>query len=118
MDESCTVYNTLNLIGKKWVLLIILSINKGDKDQRRYSQIKKDLHGITGKILSLRLKELEKNRLIKKNKDISIIPNKTYYSLTRSGKSLLKIIKDIKTWGLNWNFPNKICSSTLCRNCI
>jgi DNA-binding HxlR family transcriptional regulator len=119
MDESCTVYNTLDLIGKKWVLLIVLSINRGGKYKKRYSEIKKDLHSITGKILSLRLRELEKNEIIKKEIDKTVIPIKTYYSLTKSGKDLLEIIKSIKSWGLNWNInANKKCCSMLCRNCL
>ena len=117
MDERCTVYKTLDIVGKKWSLLIILSIYKADDNRKRYSCIKKDLASITGKILSKRLKELEKEDLLAKYVDDSKIPVNTYYSLTESGKELIKIIKEIKRWGLRHKFKNDICKAKFCKNC-
>ena len=92
MDEDCTVYLTVDLIAKKWSLLIILSIYRGDLKPKRYSQIKKQVKGITPKVLSYRLKELEREGLIEKRVDAGSVPIKTFYSLTESGKDLIKII--------------------------
>jgi len=64
MDRKCTVYRVSSLIGKKWMLPILLEIGKFES--RRYSEIKKTVPGITPKILSLRLKELEKEEMISK----------------------------------------------------
>lgn len=118
MDESfCTVYKTLEVIGKKWNLLIVQSIYKGGSDKKRYSEIKKDLHEITGKILSARLKELETNKLIKKEVLTSQTPISTYYSLTLRGFELTKIIQDMKKWGLKHEFKNSECEASNCRYC-
>ena len=117
MNNDCTIYKTLDIVGKKWSLLIILSIYKGKSKEKRYSKIKKDLHTITPKILSTRLKELEKEKIIRKKIDSSSIPISTYYSLTECGTALIKIIQDLKKWGLEWKFKNKECTSTFCKQC-
>ncbi len=111
---DCTVYKTLDIISKKWSLLIILEIIRGN-GKVRYSVIKKHLPGITPKILSTRLKELEKDGLLKK--ETLIDPIKTYYHLTDSAKDLIKIINSVKKWGLKWKYNDKTCNSTLCKNC-
>jgi DNA-binding HxlR family transcriptional regulator len=122
-QTNCTIYKTLDLIGKKWALLIILTIyklsNSSSKLQNgiRYSEIKNNLKYITSKILSTRLKELEKEKIITKSIDHSSIPIKSYYNLTESGKDLVIIITDIKTWGLKWKFENNNCNLIDCKNC-
>lgn len=116
MDYSCTVYKTVDIVAKKWSLLIILSMYKGN-GKLRYSEIKKDLKTITPKILSSRLKDLKEEKIVKKEIDSSSVPIKTYYSLTNSGIDLVKIIQDIKKWGLKWKIKNKVCEATFCKHC-
>lgn len=117
MVEECTVYKTIDLIGKKWSLLIILSIYKAENNKIRYTNIKNDLNQITGKVLSKRLKELEDEKIITKSVDSSKIPINTFYSLTDSGEALIKIINEIKKWGLEYKFKNEDCKATFCKNC-
>ncbi len=117
MDEKCTVYRTVDLIGKKWSLLIILSIFRGGRVSKRYSEIKRSLPGISPKMLSERLKELDEEDIIRKEMDHSEIPIKTFYSLTESGADLVHIIQDIKKWGLRWKFKSKACEASFCGEC-
>ena len=115
MNKDCTIFKTSNFIGKRWTLLILLELHK--ENYKRYSELKKDLYNITPKILSSRLKELEKQGLIKKKVDNSNFPIKCEYSLTESGKDFIKIIKDIKKWSLKWKFNNSFCQNINCKNC-
>lgn len=117
MDQNCVIYETASFIGKKWTLLILLELYKGKDSLKRYSELKNSLLGITPKILSLRLKELEKEKLLKKRVDASNFPIKCEYSLTKSGEDFIKIIKYIKKWALKWNIKNKVCEETNCKNC-
>jgi DNA-binding HxlR family transcriptional regulator len=117
LQENCTLYKTINIISKKWSLLILLSIYKSKLYKKQYSAIKKDLNIITPKILSARLKELENEKIIKKQIDNTKIPINTYYSLTKSGIELVKIIQSMKKWGLNFKFNNKDCFNFNCKNC-
>ncbi len=117
MNDDCTIYKTANFIGKRWTLLILLELYKGDSKTKRYSQIKNSLPKITPKILSTRLKELEKENLIKKRIDTTEFPIKCEYSLTKSGEDFIKIIQDIKKWALKWKIKNIVCEKANCKEC-
>jgi len=117
MDAKCTVYRTADFIGKRWTLLILLEMYKNKGGWKRYSAIKGKLPDITAKILSARLKELEKLGLVSKKVDASSYPIKCEYSLTPSGTDFIRIIKGIKGWALKWNIKNKACESQDCSEC-
>jgi len=114
---DCTIYQTANFIGKRWTLLILLELFKGENKWKRYSEIKKGLKKITPKILSVRFKELEKEKLIEKRVDSSTVPIKSEYSLTKSGEDFIKIIQDMKKWALKWKIKNIVCDKTDCKDC-
>ncbi|MFO7710415.1 MAG: helix-turn-helix domain-containing protein [Candidatus Woesearchaeota archaeon] len=111
---ECTVHRTSEIISKKWTLLIILAIYKG---YHRYSEIRRNISPITPKILSMRLKELEAEEIIRKETQHSNSQRKTFYYLTGSGKDLVSIIRSIKQWGMKWKFDNDECRATQCRSC-
>jgi len=114
---DCTIYKTLEIVGKKWSLLILLDLHRGETKYKRFNELKRGLKGITPKILSLRLSELEEQGLIKKNIDNSKVPIKCEYSLTESGEDFIHIIQGIKDWGLRWKFDNPECAATYCKQC-
>ena len=115
MDKDCTIYRTADFIGKRWTLLILLELYKSNTI--RYSRLKKSLPGVTSKMLSARLKELEKERLVNKKIDANEFPIKCEYSLTKSGNEFIKVIQDMKKWALKWKIKNKVCNETDCKNC-
>ena len=117
MDENCTVFKAAGFIGKRWTLNILLELYKGSNRRKRYNELKASLPGITPKILSIRLKELSKNGLVKKNTDASSFPVKCEYSLTASGKDFINTIKCMKSWALKWKFKNEECQSRDCEDC-
>lgn len=114
--KECVVFKTMNIIGKKWSIPTLLEIYKG-RNKKRFMEIKKAMEDVTPKVLSMRLKELEKEGLVKKEIDKSTIPLKCEYSLTKCGKDLIEGIQNIKKWALKWKFKNEECGQTLCRNC-
>lgn len=115
--KDCTVYKTMNIIGKRWTIHILLELYKGEKKGKRFNELKRKLGCITPKILSERLTELEVEGLIGKNVDDSSNPPKSEYYLTESGKDFVKIIQAIKKWGLKWKFQNKECENAICKYC-
>jgi DNA-binding HxlR family transcriptional regulator len=116
MDETCTIYQTVDFISKKWTLLILLELYK-TQGKKRYQELKNSLPGITPKILSTRLKELEQEGIITKKVDTKQFPIKCEYSLTKSGKEFISIIKNMKTWALAWKIKNKACGQQNCKTC-
>ena len=114
---DCTIFKTLDIVGKKWSLLILLELYRGEAKDKRFNELKRGLKGITPKILSLRLSELEDQGLIEKNIDNTKVPIKCEYSLTESGEDFIYIIQEIKNWGLKWKFDNPECVATYCKQC-
>lgn len=87
----------LDLIGKRWTALIIYQLLEGPQ---RFNAIEAALP-ISGRLLSERLKELEKEGIVGR-KVYSEIPIRVEYSLTEKGRSLETTVREIETWSKNW----------------
>lgn len=118
MQDGCTVNLTVRYIARKWTLLILLELYKGKDHTRRFSELKGCLEGITQKVLSARLKELEKEGLIVKRVDGCSFPVKSDYTLTENGLDIIQIIRDLKVWALKWKITNIECGSQDCGECV
>ncbi|MFO8052165.1 MAG: helix-turn-helix domain-containing protein [Thermoplasmatota archaeon] len=117
MHDQCTVYRTIDLIAKKWSMVIILEMYRDGGGPKRYSRIKSGLSDITPKVLSNRLKELEAEGLITKRVDASRVPIKVEYELTESGLDLVDVIKGFKGWALKWKVESTVCEKLDCKEC-
>ena len=84
--EQCTdpITNSLKLIGGKWKISIIYNLRKGPT---RFGELKRILAPITQQMLTKQLREMERDRLIKRNV-YEVVPPKVEYSLTEFGSSL------------------------------
>jgi DNA-binding HxlR family transcriptional regulator len=76
IEDACTVNLTVRYLTKKWLLLIILELYKGNDHTRRFSDLKESLDGIAPKVLSGRLKELEDEGILTRNVDATAFPVK------------------------------------------
>lgn len=97
MPESfhdCSLAKTLKVIGSKWTIAILYSLLDGKK---RFAELQKQLD-ISPRTLSLRLQQMEKDRIIAK-KVFPEIPPHVEYSLTVKGRSLSEIINTMNKWG-------------------
>jgi DNA-binding HxlR family transcriptional regulator len=118
MQDACTVSQTVKYLTKKWTLLIILELYKGEGYTRRFSELRDSLPGITPKVLSERLKELEREELLSRNVDATAFPVKTEYTLTESGLEIVRVIRGIKQWALKWKIDNIPCGKQDCKVCV
>ena len=91
------VRDALEVLNGKWKLAIIGSLTLGTK---RFKQIAKDVSGITDKVLSKELRDLEANQLIKREV-YDTFPPTVEYSITAHGKSLESVINELRKWGLS-----------------
>lgn len=90
------VKDALEVLSGKWKLPIIVSLILGTK---RFRQIARDIGGITDKMLSKELKELEEHQLIKRTVH-DTFPPKVEYEITEHGESLRDMIDELREWGL------------------
>ncbi|WP_031526818.1 winged helix-turn-helix transcriptional regulator [Dyadobacter crusticola] len=98
--EECSkcilpVRDALEVLNGKWKLPIIISLMYGNK---RFSQIAKEIPGITDKMLSKELRDLESHELVKRTV-FATIPVTVEYSLTEYGHSLKVVIEVLRDWG-------------------
>lgn len=117
MDKNCPIYHFAAFMGKKWTMLIVAELYKGRSRWKRYSHLKAKLMDITPKVLSARLRELERKGVISKRIDTRRFPVKSEYRLSEKGEALVDIIKDIKAWGLKWEVHNEYCERVCDREC-
>jgi DNA-binding HxlR family transcriptional regulator len=85
----------MKIIGSKWTILILHQLFDGPK---RFGELQKTLTGISPRTLSLRLAELEGDKLISK-KVFAEVPPHVEYTLTKKGFSLNDIICKMREWG-------------------
>lgn len=87
----------MDLIGKRWVGLILYELLDGPQ---RFNQMQADLP-ISGRLLSERLKELEKEGIVDRHV-YTEIPVRVEYSLTEKGMQLKNTIDEIEKWSKEW----------------
>ena len=92
----CPVETTLLVIGDKWKVLILRDLFL--YGVQRFSELKKSLHGVTQKMLTQQLRELESDGVINR-KVYPVVPPKVEYSLTELGQSLKPVVDAMWTWG-------------------
>jgi len=90
------IHDTMEILGGKWKILIIACLCY---QPMRYSELLKKVRGISGKMLSRELKELEVNGLIERNV-LATSPVSVAYKITEYGKSLKQLTKVIAEWGI------------------
>ena len=89
---------TLSLISGKYKMVILYALM--EFGPVRFNQLRRYLKSISDKTLSRNLKELEKDELIIR-KEYPQIPPKVEYSLSKRGKSLMKVLDKLCEWGEN-----------------
>ncbi len=96
--SDCPVATTINLIGNKWKLLIIRDLLSGTK---RFGELRKSLTGISQRVLTENLRNLESDGLLER-KVYAEVPPRVEYSLNKIGLSLQPIIMAMAEWGTKY----------------
>ncbi|MNW50399.1 HTH-type transcriptional activator HxlR [compost metagenome] len=96
LENLCPATFAFHVIGGKWNLPILAILCKNKSI--RYNELKRNLNGITGTMLTNCLKELTEYGIVIR-RQYPEIPPKVEYSLTESGERLVPIIESIVCWG-------------------
>ncbi|CDF78886.1 transcriptional regulator, HxlR family [Formosa agariphila KMM 3901] len=86
----------MNLIGTKWKPLILFHLLEGSL---RSGVLQKQIIGISNKMFTQTIRELEKDGLVKR-KVFPVVPPKVEYTLTERGKSLESVLRGLDAWGM------------------
>ncbi len=98
--QQCTaslnaVGDALYVIGGKWKLRIIIALSEGSM---RFNELQRSIPGISARILSNDLKDLEINGFIRRNIDTGT-PVIVEYQLTEYSQTLEKVVQSLSEWG-------------------
>ena len=97
-NAGCPVETTIDLLGSKWKLLILRELFKGT---RRFGELSRGVPGISQKMLTQQLRQMENDNLIQR-KVYAEVPPRVEYSLTETGRSLNPILDAMHTWGVKY----------------
>nr|WP_115124789.1 helix-turn-helix domain-containing protein [Marinirhabdus gelatinilytica] len=92
----CCASLTMGIIGGKWKTVILYHLIE---KKLRYNELRKEMPTVTERTLSLQLKTLEEDGIVKRKVYTSKPPLKVEYSLTDFGKTLIPLIQSIADWG-------------------
>ncbi|WP_049970401.1 winged helix-turn-helix transcriptional regulator [Haladaptatus cibarius] len=109
-EDWCPITTTANLVGKKWHPVIVHRLL--ENGPLGFNALKEEVDGISSKVLSDSLGDLEQKRLV--NRDIvSEKPVRVEYSLTQIGKSLQPVIFAMRDWGAEYLAPTEDKNSSV-----
>ncbi|MCK5601779.1 helix-turn-helix transcriptional regulator [Candidatus Pacearchaeota archaeon] len=94
--KNCPIRKFFQILGSKWAFLIILEL----KTTKRYGEIKKAIPDVSEKMLIEKLKLLRKHGLVLR-KNYNEIPPRVEYSLTESGREIIKLAPLLMKIGKN-----------------
>ncbi len=102
---DCAIDAAMSVIEGRWKTVILC--NLAYKGSMRFNQLLKSIDGISSRILTKQLKELEEDGVVLR-KVTSEPVLKVEYSLSPKGESLIPVMKTIAEWGLKNMFPNMV----------
>jgi len=91
---NCPVEAALDLIGAKWKSIILFRVLE---ETRRFNELRRLMPGLTQRMLTNQLRELERDGLIAR-KVYAQVPPKVEYSMTEFGKTLEPVLLTLKQW--------------------
>ena len=91
----CALDVTMDFIGGKWKTVVLWYLKN---DKKRFGELKKHIPDITEKMLSLQLKSLEEDGIVKRT-IYPEVPPRVEYELTDFGKTLIPMLNEIAKWG-------------------
>ena len=98
--NTCPIGASIGILGRKWTLLILRDI--GFFKTNRFNQILHVTPGLTPRVLSMRLHELEKTGFIKRVNG-SKSAREVYWALTEKGRDVLPILLKFIEFGAKWH---------------
>lgn len=94
-EYSCGLDAALAVVGGKWKVLILWVLGT---DPRRFGELRRQIPGISEKMLIQNLKELESDGIVSR-KDFKEVPPRVEYALTSFGHSLCEALAPLCAWG-------------------
>jgi len=97
ISEDCPVRSLLDRIADKWSLLVIIRLAEAQNSKRRFSELKRDVEGISQRMLTATLRKLERDGLVTRE-IFAEVPPRVEYQLAPLGHSFLVPARALIDW--------------------
>jgi DNA-binding HxlR family transcriptional regulator len=94
MNKRCGSQQVLDLVANKWTALVIYALSRGT---RRYSELQREIEGVSQKMLTQTLRNLERDGIVERVV-YPVVPPKVEYSLTPLGETLIEPLGSLCRW--------------------
>ncbi|WP_089351807.1 helix-turn-helix domain-containing protein [Flavobacterium sp. ov086] len=98
-EELMAMRDSLDVLGGKWKLMILRFLTNRTHQTIHFKKMQREIGGISAKMLSKELKELETNLLVSR-KEQDTKPATVAYAITEYGKSVLPVTETLVNWGI------------------
>ncbi|MDD9370978.1 MAG: helix-turn-helix domain-containing protein [Acidimicrobiales bacterium] len=93
-SQACAIRDLLDRLGDKWSLLVVELLGEGT---RRFTELRREIDGISQRMLTLTLRRLERDGLVRRTVH-PVVPPRVDYELTALGETLLDAVAPLVTW--------------------
>lgn len=98
MESNCPGSACFELLGRKWTAHVVWALGDGP---RRFSELVEAVSGVSDRVLTRRLRELEALGIVKR-KVHAEIPPRVHYELTARGRDLRPVVDEMERWSTRW----------------
>jgi len=102
-SRTCPAESTAKLIGGRWKIVILWHLFQGVK---RHSELQRALSGVTQKVLTQQLRDMERDGLVARTV-YAQVPPKVEYSVTPRGITLKPVVEAMHRWGIEHGLPEE-----------
>jgi DNA-binding HxlR family transcriptional regulator len=113
-NSDCPVCRTADIVCGKWTLLVIRDLADG---RSRFCELERSLEGISPRTLSLRLRSLEEEGIVRR-RTYPEVPPRVEYALTEKGRALVPIVESMRAYGTEWLGAEGSCAETPDRDAV
>ncbi len=105
-NSDCPVCRTAEVVCGKWTMLIIRDLAQ---ERSRFCELERSLEGISPRTLSLRLRALEEEGILRRE-TFPEVPPRVEYALTEKGEALVPIVEAMRSYGTTWLNATGTCA--------
>lgn len=99
--ENCPIFLVTRILGKRWAILVLQELLASQNPAgAQFGELHRAISWVSPKVLTQRLRELEKEGIVTRVVDASIIPARVHYELTRKGQDFEPILDHMQEWGI------------------
>jgi DNA-binding HxlR family transcriptional regulator len=101
--ENCPIFLVTQILGKRWAILVLQELLASKNPTgAQFGEVHRAISWVSPKVLTQRLRELERQGIVNRTVDASVIPARVHYTLTEKGKGFGPILDHMQRWGLKY----------------